>query len=69
MAGKYTRSAEAANTTSSSGGNSYYNILNHGVMTINEGVEVYSSGHFSSLVANGYYNYSDTAKGRQNCLY
>lgn len=61
--GKYTRSAEAANTTSSSGGNSYYNILNHGVMTINEGVEVYSSGHFSSLVANGYYNYSDTQKG------
>ena len=61
--GKYTRSAEAANTTSSSGGNSYYNILNHGVMTINGGVEVYSSGHFSSLVANGYYNYSDTQKG------
>ena len=61
--GKYIRSAEAANTTSSSGGNSYYNILNHGVMTINEGVEVYSSGHFSSLVANGYYDYSDTQKG------
>lgn len=61
--GKYTRSAEADNTTSSSGGNSYYNILNHGAMTINEGVEVYSSGHFSSLVANGYYNYSDTQKG------
>ena len=61
--GKYTRSAEADNTTSSSGGNSYYNILNHGVMTINKGVEVYSSGHFSSLVANGYYDYSATPKG------
>lgn len=61
--GKYTRSAEADNTTSGSGGNSYYNILNHGVMTINEGVEVYSSGHFSSLVENGYYNYSATQKG------
>lgn len=61
--GKYTRSAEADNTTSSSGGNSYYNILNHGAMTINEGVEVYSSGHFSSLVANGYYDYSATQKG------
>lgn len=61
--GKYTRSAEADNTTSGSGGNSYYNILNHGVMTINEGVEVYSSGHFSSLVANGYYDYSATQKG------
>ena len=61
--GKYTRSAEAANTTSSSGGNSYYNILNHGVMTIDKGVEVYSSGHFSSLVANGYYNYTKTSDG------
>lgn len=63
--GKYTRSAEADNTTSSSGGNSYYNILNHGVMTINKDVEVYSSGHFSSLVANGYYNYSATDKGEK----
>lgn len=61
--GKYIRSAEAENTTSSSGGNSYYNILNHGVMTINEGVEVYSSGHFSSLVANGYHDYSATQNG------
>ena len=43
--------------------NSAVLVLNHGVMTINEGVEVYSSGHFSSLVANGYYNYSDTQKG------
>ena len=58
--GKYTRSAEAANTTESGGGNSYYNILNHGDMTINAGVEVTSTGHFSSLVANGYYNYTDT---------
>ena len=61
--GKYIRSAEAENTTSSSGGNSYYNILNHGVMTINEGVEVDSSGHFSSLVANGYHDYSATQNG------
>ena len=58
--GKYTRSAEAANTTESGGENSYYNILNHGDMTINAGVEVTSTGHFSSLVANGYYNYTDT---------
>ena len=63
--GKYTRSAEAANTTSSSGGNSYYNILNHGVMTISEDVEVYSSGHFSSLVANGYYNYTNKNAGEK----
>ena len=58
--GKYTRSAEAENTTESGGENSYYNILNHGDMTINAGVEVTSTGHFSSLVANGYYNYRST---------
>lgn len=58
--GKYTRSKEASTSTSSSGDNSYYNILNHGDLTINENVSVYSSGAFSSLVANGYYNYSDS---------
>ncbi len=58
--GSYTRSAEAENDTTTSGGNSYYNILNHGVMTINATVEVKSSGHFSSLIANGYYSYTAT---------
>ena len=58
--GSYTRSAEAENDTTTSGGNSYYNILNHGVMTINAAVEVKSSGHFSSLIANGYYSYTAT---------
>lgn len=58
--GNYTRSQEAANTTETSGGNSYYNILNHGDMTIDGAVEVLSTGHFSSLVANGYYNYGST---------
>ena len=58
--GSYTRSAEAENDTTTSGGNSYYNILNHGVMTINATVEVRSSGHFSSLIANGYYTYTAT---------
>ena len=62
--GSYTRSEEAANnTTTSSGGNSYYNILNHGEMTIGTDVSVTSSGHFSSLVANGYYDYNATTKG------
>ena len=58
--GNYTRSKEAENTTETSGGNSYYNILNHGDMTINSAVKVLSTGHFSSLVANGYYSYSST---------
>ena len=58
--GNYTRSQEAENTTETSGGNSYYNILNHGNMTIDGAVKVLSTGHFSSLVANGYYSYSST---------
>lgn len=58
--GNYTRSQEAENTTETSGGNSYYDILNHGDMTIDGAVKVLSTGHFSSLVANGYYSYSST---------
>ena len=58
--GNYTRSQEAKNTTETSGGNSYYNILNHGNMTIDGAVKVLSTGHLSSLVANGYYNYGST---------
>lgn len=55
--GEYTRSKETGASTTVSGGNSYYNILNHGVMTINAGVKVISSGAYSSLIANGYYSY------------
>lgn len=57
--GTYTRSKEASSSPSSSGGNSYYNILNHGDMTIQPGVMISSSGAFSSLIDNGYYNYTD----------
>ncbi len=63
--GSYTRSGEAENTTDDSGNNSYYNILNHGVMEINAGVSVTSTGHFSSLVANGYYDYNNSADPRK----
>ena len=58
--GSYTRSAEASTSIENANGNSYYNILNHGTMTIEKNVSVTSSGHFSSLIANGYYNFSDT---------
>ena len=63
--GRYTRSQEADNSIDSSGGNSYYNILNHGEMTINKGVSLISSGHFSSLIASGYYNYTAVEKGER----
>lgn len=58
--GKFTRSKEASKSMDDANGNSYYNILNHGDMTINEGVTVFSTGAFSSLIASGYFNYTDT---------
>ena len=49
--GTYTRSAE------NSSDNSYYVILNHGKMTINEGVNIVSSSTSSSLINTGYRDY------------
>lgn len=57
--GEYTRSKENGISKGDSGGNSYYNILNHGEMTINPGVKVSQGGHFSSMIANGYYSYTN----------
>ena len=56
--GKYLRSAENGISSADNGGNSYYNILNHGVMTVKAGVTVEQSGHYSSLFVNGYFNYT-----------
>ena len=53
--GTYTRSQEKGQN-SSAGSNSYYNIVNHGKMTINDGTTVKQNGHFSSLIENGWYN-------------
>ncbi len=47
-----TRSAETGTAT-----NTYYNIVNHGTMTI-EDASVSQTGGYSSLIENGYYNYS-----------
>lgn len=58
--GNYTRSQEALNSPDESGDNSYYTLLNHGKMTINDGVKVSQGadgkGQFSSLIENGWYN-------------
>ena len=62
--GDYTRSKEAGVSTSVSGGNSYYNILNHGALTINAGVKVISTGAYSSLIASGYYSYKPKASSQ-----
>lgn len=58
--GTYIRSKENGQNSESSGGNSYYNILNHGEMTINPNVKVSQDGHFSSMIGNGYYDYTNS---------
>ncbi len=55
--GTFERSAEAGKDSGNNGGNSYYTILNHGEMTVGEGVTVNNKGHFSSLFSNGYFSY------------
>lgn len=61
--GNFTRSKEAGESSTNSGGNSYYYIENFGTMTIGGDVKVLSGGHFSSLVHNGWYDGSkNTAK-------
>ena len=56
--GKYDRSKENGINKEESGGNSYYVLVNHGEMEINEGVTVAQNGHFSSMIENGYYSYN-----------
>ena len=58
--GTYTRSAENSSYTDSKQPdfNSYYVILNHGDMTINEGVSVTCNGTKSALIHNAYYEYT-----------
>ena len=54
--GTYTRSLENGKDEGDSGGNSYYNIVNHNHMTIKSGVTVEQDGNFSSMIENGWYN-------------
>ena len=48
----FTRSAEASTSATSSGGNSWYVIDNHGTMTITGTANVVNNGYFSSLSRN-----------------
>lgn len=64
--GWYLRSKETGVNANTSGGNSYYNILNHGEMTINNDTMVMQEGKFSSLIVNGYYDYAGGSDSRQN---
>lgn len=67
--GNYLRSKETGSSPEAGGSNSYYNIVNHGFMTINEGVTVKQSGRFSSLVENGWYNGNQNTSGKDSEMY
>ena len=54
--GSFTRSKENGYSQEKSGGNSWYNIKNHGTMYINDGVTVTQDGQFSSLFVNGWWD-------------
>ena len=64
--GWYLRSLEDGAGPSERGTNSYYNILNHGEMTINNETVVTQTGKYSSLIVNGYYDYAGGSDSRQN---
>ncbi len=52
--GTLERSAETG-TLESGGDNSFYTVLNHGTLTVNNGT-ILNAGGFSSVIANGWYN-------------
>lgn len=53
-AGTFIRTKESGSSSTENGVNSYYAILNHGMMTINDGVSVVQNGNYSSLLENGW---------------
>ena len=53
--GKLLRTNEAGADEDNSGGNSFYNLRNYGKVIINGGT-IEQTGHFSSLVENGWYD-------------
>ena len=61
--GNYTRTKENGISAENNGGNSFYTVLNHGTMTINDGVTIFQKGHYSSLLENGYQNATSGNQG------
>lgn len=66
--GSYTRSKETGSSPDSGGSNSYYNIVNHGTMTIRKGVTVMQDSHYSSLIENGWYNGNQNSTGDESVM-
>lgn len=50
--GTFTRSAEASESPTDNGGNSWYVIDNQGKMTISDNAEIINNGYYSSLIRN-----------------
>ena len=64
----YNRSQESGSSATEAGANSYYTIVNHGTMTINDGTTVTQNGKFSSLLENGWYNGNENTSGKNSVL-
>ena len=61
------RSEEAGTSSSDNGGNSYYVILNHGDMILNN-CTVEANGKYSSLIENGWQNGNQNTDGKESKL-
>lgn len=65
--GTLMRSKEEGKSATNNGGNSYYVVLNQGNLTIKDG-EITSSGKYSSLIENGWYDPSKNTGGKNAAL-
>ncbi len=66
--GTFDRSKDAGTSADQSNNNSYYTVVNHGTMTINDGVTVQQPGKFSSLLENGWQNGAQNTSGEPSVL-
>lgn len=70
--GTFNRSKENGQSAENNGGNSYYTILNHGTMTVENGVVVRQGegegGRYSSLVENGWQDGTKNTEGTRSVM-
>lgn len=66
--GNFIRSKENGINSTTSGGNSFYTIRNHGNMTINSSVSVSQNGRYSSMIENGWQNGKENKTGSASLM-
>lgn len=66
--GNFIRSKENGINSTTSGGNSFYTIRNHGDMTINSSVSVSQNGRYSSMIENGWQNGKENKTGTASLM-